>query len=71
MTNAQTTAIMGAHTLGNMEQENSGYAGTWLTDPDGILKMKHSFDNAYYSFMINSSHYFTGRVSLSRRNIFD
>lgn len=66
MTNDQTAAIMGAHTLGNMEEEHSGYSGTWVTDPEGVLTLKNSFDNAYYSFMINPSFEFFGRVSFSK-----
>ena len=65
MSNEQTAAIMGAHTLGNMEIANSGHSGNWLIDPEGVLTMKNTFDNSYYSFMINSDHTFIGRVSFS------
>ena len=63
MTADQTAAIMGAHTLGNMEKENSGYSGPWLTDPAGELNHKTSFDNQYYQFMLNSDYTYTGKVS--------
>ena len=56
----QTAAIMGAHTLGNCELENSGYRGPWLDDPS--IPMKATFDNSYYAFMINSSFTYTGKV---------
>ena len=64
MTADQTAAIMGAHTLGNMEKENSGYSGPWLTDPAGELNHKTSFDNQYYQFMLNSDYTYTGKVSI-------
>ena len=65
MSNEQTAAIMGAHTLGNLEVSNSGYSGNWLIDPEGELTMRNTFDNSFYSFMMNSDYTYTGRVSFS------
>ena len=45
----QTTALMGAHTIGACNRSNSGYAGTWI---DGGAR---AFDNKYYQIMLDSS----------------
>ena len=63
MSKEETAAIMGAHTLGNLDQANSGYSGNWLIDPEGVLTMRTTFDNSFYSFMMNSDYTYTGRVS--------
>ena len=54
----QTVALMGAHTLGQCLEENSGYRGHWLLDEG----MATTFDNTYYSIMLNSSVTWTKRV---------
>jgi len=71
MTADQTAAIMGAHTLGDMEKENSGYSGPWLTDPAGELNHKTSFDNQYYQFMLNSDYTYTGKNRAGRKALGD
>ncbi|XP_067950602.1 putative ascorbate peroxidase [Watersipora subatra] len=38
----ETTAILGAHTLGNAHRQNSGFVHPWVT-------RKHQLDNAFYS----------------------
>ena len=38
---------MGAHTLGSMVKDNSGYAGVWILDEI------HQFDTNYYYYMLN------------------
>ena len=45
----QTTALMGAHTIGACNRSNSGYAGTWI---DGGAR---AFDNKYYQIMLGNS----------------
>ena len=40
---------MGAHTLGSMLKENSGFGGVWVVGGSRV------FDNKYYSLMIDSS----------------
>ena len=59
MTADQTAAIMGAHTLGNMEVDNSGYNGPWMTAKSD----QTSFDNKYYQNMLNSNYTYGGNVS--------
>ena len=49
---------MGAHTLGRMNTDNSGHNGPWLPGND-----RQTFDNKYYSSMLDTNHIFTGRVS--------
>ena len=49
---------MGAHTLGRMNTDNSGHNGPWLSGND-----RQTFDNKYYSSMLDTNHIFTGRVS--------
>lgn len=60
LTTDQTVAIMGAHTVGQCLQENSGYRGHWLIDP---TDMATTFDNMFYQIMLNTS------VTWSPRNI--
>jgi len=69
MTADQTAAIMGAHTLGNMAKENSGYSGPWLNDPADVLQHRTSFDNEYYRSMLNSDYTFTGRNRAGRQSL--
>ena len=45
----QTTALMGAHTIGACNRSNSGYAGTWITGG------ARAFDNEYYKVMLDDS----------------
>ena len=54
----QTIIIMGAHTLGRMNTENSGHSGPWLPGNE-----KQTFSNKYYSSMLDNNNIYTGRVS--------
>ena len=56
----QVVALMGAHTLGNMLEENSGYRGPWIL---GYGRDTLSFDNRYFINMINDSLSYVARVS--------
>jgi len=60
LTTDQTVAIMGAHTVGQCIEENSGYRGHWLIDPSD---MATTFDNMFYQIMLNTS------VTWTKRNI--
>ena len=40
---------MGAHTLGNANQQTLGYAGTWIFGDVGL------FDNKFYRFLVDNS----------------
>jgi len=56
-TDDQTVAIMGAHTYGGMETDNSGYDGAWLTGDE-----RNTFDGSvYYNMMIDSQFTFRSR----------
>ena len=48
---------MGAHTVGRMTSDNSGYHGVWLTGAGST-----TFDNAFYTIMVNQSVTYTARV---------
>ena len=54
----KVAALMGAHTLGIAQTENSGYDGTW--DETGRGK----FRNKYYQLMLDQSVEWTNVVSL-------
>ena len=57
-TGRETVAIMGAHTLGRMNSNNSGHNGPWIP----TVEERQTFSNKYYSIMIDSNNIFTGRV---------
>jgi len=53
----QTVAIMGAHTYGGMETDNSGYDGAWVTGDE-----RNTFDGSvYYDMMIDPQFTFRSR----------
>lgn len=49
-TNRQTVAIMGAHTIGQLNRDNSGFDG-----PNGWLLNNDIFDNEYYLELVGGS----------------
>jgi len=56
-TDDQTVAIMGAHTYGGMDEDNSGYDGAWTTGTE-----RNTFDGSlYYDMMIDSQYTFRSR----------
>jgi len=56
-TDDQTVAIMGAHTYGGMDEDNSGYDGAWITGDE-----RNTFDGSnYYDMMIDSQYTFRSR----------
>merc|ERR1711935_120359 len=56
-TNDQTVAIMGAHTYGGMDTDNSGYDGAWVTGDE-----RNTFDGTvYYNMMIDPQFTFRSR----------
>ena len=42
----KVAALMGAHTLGSMSRNNSGYRGPWISGE------ANKFDNRYYRLMV-------------------
>ena len=58
LTTDQIVALIGAHTVGTTSEENSGHNGPWLPAPD-----TRTFDNKFYSMMINNS------VTYDKRNL--
>ncbi len=50
---------MGAHTLGSMKVDNSGYSGAWLTN-----RTVH-FNNQYYQMMLSTLIYWENTVTLN------
>jgi catalase (peroxidase I) len=69
MTTNQIVALMGAHTLGQITRNNSGFQGSWTS-------FSSSFSNLYYSGLIgsawsnlNSSSIWTDQVSSTVANV--
>ena len=52
----ETVAILGAHTYGNMAEENSGFEGAWTKDETT------TFDNKYFQMMVDTSITYKSRV---------
>ena len=48
---------MGAHTVGRLTSDNSGYQGVWLSGRGST-----TFDNAFYAIMVNQSVTYTAKV---------
>ena len=53
---SETVAILGAHTYGNMVEENSGYQGPWTSDEIT------TFDNKYFEIMVDTSLTYRSKV---------
>eukprot|EP00095_Tigriopus_kingsejongensis_P006353 maker-scaffold390_size186308-snap-gene-0.33 protein:Tk06353 transcript:maker-scaffold390_size186308-snap-gene-0.33-mRNA-1 annotation:"ascorbate peroxidase-like" len=60
----QTVAILGAHTLGEMNREGSGYTGSWKAKSDD----KYKFDNRYYKFLLDDEITWTHKDSNEGRS---
>ena len=60
---SETVAILGAHTFGNLETENSGYSGPWTKDE------ATTFDNKYFQMMVDNTISYRSRVNWKEKNL--
>ncbi len=58
----KVVALMGAHSLGRCQGDNSGYRGPWLPGKDSS-----TLDNKYFIQMINTDFSYNFRVSHSTK----
>ena len=62
----EVVALMGAHTLGGCDPDNSGYDGPWIAGDQG-LDGTRTWDNTYYQIMIDSGVTWSTRVTKTQK----